>query len=87
MAAILLAERPPVSKPVADNGRSALYSPPTGAPDAARPDPFHGAVAQLGERLGRIEEVVSSNLICSTSPPPGRSGGLLFFGQNEVTSA
>jgi DNA mismatch repair protein MutS len=27
-----------------------------------------GAVAQLGERLGRIEEVVSSNLICSTWP-------------------
>ena len=25
-----------------------------------------GAVAQLGERLGRIEEVVSSSLICST---------------------
>ena len=34
-----------------------------------------GAVAQLGERLGRIEEVVSSNLICSTCPPPPTHGG------------
>src|SRR5690606_32889672 len=31
--------------------------------------PPAGAVAQLGERLGRIEEVVSSSLICSTIWP------------------
>ena len=35
---------------------------------ARYPAPFSGAVAQLGERLGRIEEVASSTLVRSISP-------------------
>ena len=50
---------------------------------AVIPDPDStariGAVAQLGERLGRIEEVVSSSLICSTSPPAHSLHAVGFF--------
>ena len=38
---------------------------------ARYPAPFSGAVAQLGERLGRIEEVVGSSPICSIWTPGG----------------
>ena len=50
-------------------------------------NPSLGAVAQLGERLGRIEEVVSSSLICSTGTPRGvESRLLLSLEQNEPAS-
>ncbi len=43
--------------------------------------PSLGVVAQLGERLGRIEEVVSSILIHSTSSlKPACGGGFVRFG-------
>ena len=42
--------------------------------------PSHGVVAQLGERLGRIEEVVSSILIHSTEVATAASAAVVVFG-------
>ena len=50
-----------------------------------RRDSGIGAVAQLGERLGRIEEVVSSTLICSTRAA-GCTPAALHFGPARLDS-